>query len=204
MLKSLLCRTGNSQPKLFLKRNFSNKEPYQGGERNFWQSGNGPTAPKEVDSGYLKTALKFVGVLSLTFILLPFPHAYTLLKYPDVFNKKIHADLAKYRVNQDLAATKNGRPKMTDAQFKSFSDAAISVYNPYITTLKFFGVTENKVLLTKNVWGDSDETVNFESQSIDFPSTDFPSYEPDFGSDSFGNQSDEQFQKEEDAHNKRW
>ena len=110
------------------------------------------------------------------------------------------ARLGKYRERQDDISIKAGRPKMTDAQFKIFSDATFSLFDPYVSVLNSFGIKEKKAISTESGFGIS----NFENQNNDFFDADFETNEADFGSDSFVSQTDEQNRSDEDAYNKRW
>ena len=198
MLKGIIYRSKLLQAKFFVRRNFSNKEPYQGGERNFWQSGN--RGPSNEKTSLLGIVFRSMAAFYLFCLLLPFPYVYGTLQQPDQYKKAMTARLGKYRERQDDISIKAGRPKMTDAQFKIFSDATFSLFDPYVSVLNSFGIKEKKAISTESGFGIS----NFENQNNDFFDADFETNEADFGSDSFVSQTDEQNRSDEDAYNKRW
>lgn len=190
------------QPKSSFQRNFSNKEPYQGGERNFWPSGN--RGPSNEKTSLFRIVFRSMAAFYMFCLLLPFPYVYGTLQNPDQYKKAMTARLAKYRERQDEVAIKAGKPKMTDAQFKIFSDATFSLFDPYVSIFNSFGIKERKAISTESGFGNSNGTESFELQNDDFFNADFKTDEPNFGSDTFVSQTDEQNQSNEDAYNKRW
>lgn len=130
------------QLEVYSKRNFcsSNRPPkFEGGERNFFQQDK-TTPPNTDPRRLLNLGAQIFLIIGVTVLCLPLGTAYLIEIDPKRFDEIIYPQL-KDAIEQQARA-KGVRP--TEEQYQKFKERARSAYDPYISVLRFLGITSAK------------------------------------------------------------
>ena len=148
---------------------------FEGGERNFFQT------DKPVDKPRPPFFSRSAKVVILFFVLgtaSSFFTAYSIeTSDPDLFLPNLES------TNKSRDSSK--LPRLTAEEFEIRKKQFLELYRPYISVLRFFGITHKKVAVTSSVWDTSDGNVS------GFEEVGFASYGNEGGNAySYGNSDD--------------